>query len=464
MFPLTFLGLLALVATLAQAAKDTTTYPTPGPTYEASDYTKWEARHVGKSKRASVEIKFTGDDGSDDYITLTRLDLVGNSYDRGFAHGKLLYKEIMEFTGPQLDKFYAQEVLDLDLSQFPEPLQSVLRALQLKGAKAAPEIFHKAMAWVWEQEKQYVPSYLIDEINGIANGLCDAVGSVTACNVTQWVEAIQTVNMLPELIRMACTSYGAWGSATPNGGLIQLRALDFGAGPFANYTVVSVSRQTENGNAFVSVTYPGMVGVITGISQSGVGISEKVWMTYDTPDLQPGSYDGLADIFVLRDLLQNAKNRDEAATYVQNVKRTWAIWIGVGDYETQKFNLFGYKQDSVGIYDDVTMPSMTGQPYIENIAYVDKHPQPSHATDLPVALNDFHGNITCENTKVITKYHNTGDLHIASYDYTDKLLYLSIGKINHKGEYGPIGGDLDSWKAYNRPWLKFNLKDLWTGI
>lgn len=92
MFPVTFLGLLALVATLAQAAKDTTTYPTPGPTYEASDYTKWEARHVGKSKRASVEIKFTADDGSDDYIALTRLDLVGNSYDRGFAHGKLLYK------------------------------------------------------------------------------------------------------------------------------------------------------------------------------------------------------------------------------------------------------------------------------------------------------------------------------------------------------------------------------------
>eukprot|EP00666_Eupelagonemidae_sp_cell4sb_P006027 gene6027-4196_t len=41
--------------------------------------------------------------------------------------------------------------------------------------------------------------------------------------------------MLPELIRMSCTMFGAWGSATPTGNLTQLRALDFGSGPFANY-------------------------------------------------------------------------------------------------------------------------------------------------------------------------------------------------------------------------------------
>jgi hypothetical protein len=116
--------------------------------------------------------------------------------------------------------------------------------------------------------------------------------------------------MLPELIRMACTAYGGWGKATPSGkGLVQLRALDFGSGPFANYTVVSVHRQTENDNSFVSVSFPGFVGVITGVSQSGIGVSEKVWMTYDRRSLQPGSYDGEPDVFVLRDILQNSKNR-----------------------------------------------------------------------------------------------------------------------------------------------------------
>ena len=32
-------------------------------------------------------------------------------------------------------------------------------------------------------------------------------------------------------------------------------------------------------------------------------------MTYDKRSLQPGSYQGEADIFVLRDILQKAKNR-----------------------------------------------------------------------------------------------------------------------------------------------------------
>ena len=121
-----------------------------------------------------------------------------------------------------------------------------------------------------------------------------------------------------------------------------------------------------------------MVGAITGVSQSGIGISEKVWMTYDSKNnLQPGSFEGEADIFVLRDILQNSKNKKDAEQYLQSINRTWAIWIGVGDYASMTFDLVGYKQSDVGVYDDVTMPSMTGQPYIEHVAYVDKHPQVS---------------------------------------------------------------------------------------
>ncbi len=82
--------------------------------------------------------------------------------------------------------------------------------------------------------------------------------------------------MLPELIRMACTAFGAWGNATGGKGLTQVRALDFGGGPFANYTVIQVHRADPTAQTFVSVAFPGFTGVITGVSQSGIGISEKV--------------------------------------------------------------------------------------------------------------------------------------------------------------------------------------------
>jgi hypothetical protein len=110
---------------------------------------------------------------------------------------------------------------------------------------------------------------------------------------------------------------------------------------------------------------------------------------------------------------------------------------------------------------------MTGQPYLENVAYVDKHPQPSGegpTGTLPTSLADFYGNITSENSKVIAQYHQTGDVHIATYDYSAKVMYASFGKTNHKGEYKPVDGDDSNvWKAYNRPYLKFDLNDLWNG-
>jgi hypothetical protein len=215
--------------------------------------------------------------------------------------------EIAELSGPKLNKYYADMVLSIDISQFPEPIHSVLRVLQLKGAKAAPALFNTAMAWVWESEKQYVPSYYFDEIDGMATGICDSLRG--NCSVAEWTQKIKQFNMLPELIRMACTAYGAWGKSTPHGGLVQLRALDFGSGPFANYTVISTHRPTDATNSFTTVSFPGFVGVVTGVSQNGIGVSEKVWMTYDKVSLQPGSYDGEADIFVLRDILQNSKNR-----------------------------------------------------------------------------------------------------------------------------------------------------------
>jgi len=464
-------------------------YLVPPPTFEADKYTVWAKERVidkssgAVSRKAQIHVPLDADDT--DSVNVIRLDLVSDSaFARGYAHGFLLMKEILEFTGPKLDKFYMDEVLNLDISQFPDPLQKIFRVIQVAGALAAPRVFKEAMSWVWEKEQKYVPQYMIDEMEGIATGLCAKIDLITpstneagvptiACNVTEWSHTIKQLNMLPELIRMACTAYGAWGKATAStanpGGLLQLRALDFGSGPFANYSIIMVHRGSSKRSSlqpFVSVAFPAFVGAVTGISQSGIGISEKVWMTYNKKELLPGSYDGLADVFVLRDILQTSKNRAEAAKYLEAAARTWAIWIGIGDYETQQFDLVGYSQASSVVYTDVTAPTMTEQPYLENLAYVDKHPQPSHdgATGtLPTSLADFYGNITSETSKIIAQHHQTGDVHIATYDYSAKVMYVSVGKTNHAGDFGPVGGDDSVWKAYNRPYLKFNLPDLWAG-
>lgn len=319
-----------------------------------------------------------------------RLDLVGDQRARGRAHGALLAKEIVHFLKVKLPIFYTSTALTLDLSKFPEPLQKILTK---KIALNAADAFNDAMWWVYERELSNIPSALIDEMEGIADGLCSVLGA--GCNSTEWAVQIKTVNMLPELIRMACTAYGAWGKASSSGSLLQTRALDFGSGPWSNYTVIVVHRDADM-RPFVMVGFPAFVGAITGIAKDGIAISEKVWMV-DGMGLQPGNFKGEPDVFVLRDILQYSSTRAEAEAYVKSVNRTWAIFIGVGDFATQKFDIIGYKEDSATVYTDASMPAVTEQPYIDSVCYVDKHPQPSwdepaNGQYLPTALGDFYGN------------------------------------------------------------------------
>jgi hypothetical protein len=453
-------SLFSLLCVLVGVALVISDYAPPMPSFEASKYTQWGSTKVGASKSGVVDISF--DDG--DYIKMKVLDLVGNGKERGFAHGALLAHDIQEFMGPKLDTFFSQQVQDLDVSGLPESLQKIIKHTD---GKRAPDVFRQAMSWVYENEKSFFPQRLIDEMDAIAEGVCSVVKD---CDVEATKAQIKQMNMLPELIRMSCTAFGAWGDATGNNGLIQLRALDFGDGPWGNYTVVSTNRpnpasDANDGpqNAFVSVSFPGMVGVITGISEHGIGVSEKVWMTYDTPNMQKGSYDGEADVLVLRDILELSATKEDAEQYMQDAKRTWGIWVGTGDHKSGEFALTAYRQEDAVVYDDKTMPSMTGQPYMKSVVYVDKHPQPSAEGpngSLPSALDNFYGNINLETTKQIVQAHETGDVHFAAYDFSNNMMSLGIGKIDENGAYG---SDDKEWKAYNRPTTTFNLADMFTG-
>ena len=67
-------------------------FPAPNPTFPANAGTEWSGVTVGNSRKALVYVPFTAADGSADMISVTRLDLIGTDYERGYAHGYLLAK------------------------------------------------------------------------------------------------------------------------------------------------------------------------------------------------------------------------------------------------------------------------------------------------------------------------------------------------------------------------------------
>ena len=117
-------------------------------------------------------------------------------------------------------------------------------------------------------------------------------------------------------------------------------------------------------------------------------------------------------------------------------------------------------QSSTAVYTDETIGTETGQPYIRDVCYVDKHPQPSHSTDLPEVLQSYHGNVTLSAVQDIVQRHATGDLHYAAYDFAKGEMLVAIGRVDEDGNYGEDG---EVWQAHNRPGILFNLDDLWNG-
>jgi hypothetical protein len=130
------------------------------------------------------------------------------------------------------------------------------------------------------------------------------------------------------------------------------------------------------------------------VSEKGIGLSEKVWLVTGSDGAQAGHYDGESDVFVMRDVLELSPNRSAAEAYMtSDDRRTWAVWLGVGDYATQRLDIVGYREANLSAFTPETMPSVTSQPYMADLVYVDKHTQPSDSTELPGLLAAHYGSI-----------------------------------------------------------------------
>jgi hypothetical protein len=443
---LSALSILAcLVAALASA-----TAAGPNPIYDAGKYTT-SKQHVANGHLSEVNVP-----GSMHPFYV--MHLYGNSTERGFAHGQLLSQTILNFIETQLPAYYVEEIDGLDVAGLPKWLQNMIKSL---GKKYASKIAPIALSYVLGQQKKYLAASkanVFDEMSAIAAGVCSVGNPSKYCENggAELVKTIEQVNMLPELIRMQCSMMGAWGKSTKASKLLQLRTLDFGGGPFGNRTMLVVNHPSNEGIKFATVGFPGFVGAVTGFSEK-IGLCEKVDDVTAPKPKPKGSYKGQADSFVIRDVLQFSSTKEEAIGIMQRAHRTWPIWLGIGDFESQAFNAMEYTQDVVHVYDDANISDATNQTMFENVAYLDKHPQPSPHPDMPALVKQYYGTMTADNIlQNFPRIMESGDVHIALYDFGENQAYVAVGTTNSTGSFVR--------KAYEAPFMKFDMKALWDAV
>jgi len=472
---------LALVAGVVCAAENV-------PVWDAPEYTT-----VAKTHPNGVLLKVAAPDA----MEMPVLHLRGNATERGVAYGSLMAEEIANFISKVADDYVITMVESIDPTGLPLWLQLALKkALKDLGKDVAVPLFHDLLGWVQSRQDKIVheehdnTTHLFEEIAGIAKGVCDTFGADRCEKELQGADAfaqqIILLNYIPELIRMACTMVGATRGATSHGQLLQLRALDFGAVPFSNHGMVVVHHKDEGlldsdgaPGKFAMVTFPGMVGAVSGFNSGGLIMSEKVSYNamsagYDEacPDkvddrvgdepfpgpsgCVPGTYDGEGIPFVIRRFIEMSPTKAAAEDLIDKAHRTWHVYLGLGDSETMDFDVVGYAAFKHKVWDNSNLWNFTGTERIPDVTFLNKHVQPEKDTELYDILKGKVGNMTGRDFAASVPHaHGSGDVHHYVVDHGEGKFYVALGTTNDEGTEFVR-------KACDAPVIAFDLQaDIW---
>jgi predicted choloylglycine hydrolase len=150
---------------------------------------------------------------------------------------------------------------------------------------------------------------------------------------------------LQDLALVGCSSFAAWGEKSENGNLILGRNFDFYVNDaFAENKIVAFINP-KDGYKFMMVTWPGMIGAVSGMNQEGLTVTinaskSKIPMIAKTP------------ISILtREILQHAQNIDEAIAIAKKREVFVSESIMVGSAHDNKAVIIEVSPKKMDIYD-----------------------------------------------------------------------------------------------------------------
>lgn len=183
---------------------------------------------------------------------------------------------------------------------------------------------------------------------------------------------------LQDLAMVGCSSLAVWNENTEDGDLLIGRNFDFYVGEdFAKNKLIEFV-EPENGIPYMSVSWPGMTGVVSGMNKEGITVTinagkSKIPLTAKTPIS-----------FVTREILQYAKNIDEAITIAKKRKVFVSESILVGSAHDKNAVIIEVSPKNFGVYKVQNTSQLVCTNHFQSDAYKDdkrnqKHIAESHS-------------------------------------------------------------------------------------
>jgi len=170
---------------------------------------------------------------------------------------------------------------------------------------------------------------------------------------------------MQDLAMVGCSSLAVWNENTEDGDLLIGRNFDFYVGDdFAKNKLVEFV-EPENGFPYMSVSWPGMIGVVSGMNKEGITVTinagkSKIPMAAKTPIS-----------LVTREILQFAKNIDEAIAIAKKRKVFVSESILVGSANDKKAVIIEVSPDNFGVYKVENSSKVVCTNHFQSEAYKD---------------------------------------------------------------------------------------------
>lgn len=248
----------------------------------------------------------------------------GSPFERGVINGKLSAELIQE-----QEYYFTAQINKMVPSKF---YQRFLRYF---------------IGWFNKDLPQYVKNEYKQEIFGISQSASNDykyIGSKYQ-RILNYHSAHDIGHALQNMMLVGCTSFGTWGSASQDSTLIIGRNFDFWVGDdFAKNKIVEFVNPTK-GYKFMSVTWGGFVGVVSGMNEKGITV------TINAAKSQIPSAAATPVSLVAREIVQYAQNLQEAIDIARKRKMFVSESFLVGSASDNKAILIEKTPDSLAIYD-----------------------------------------------------------------------------------------------------------------
>lgn len=214
-------------------------------------------------------------------------------------------------------------------------------------SKYEQTILHLFLKWYNRKLYSNVPAEYQTEIFGLSQYTSHDFDNIAhPYQRSLYLHAAHDIgHALQDLALVGCSSFAAWGEKSEDGNLILGRNFDFYVNDaFAENKIIAFIKPKEGYN-FMMVTWPGMIGAVSGMNQQGLTVTinaskSKIPMSAKTP------------ISILaREILQHAQNIEEAITIAKKRKVFVSESIMVGSAADNKAVLIEVSPEKIGVYD-----------------------------------------------------------------------------------------------------------------